>query len=124
MSNVRILNKCEIPLRPPGEDVALPGTEEKIGVIRGGAAQAKKIKIKITQQSDNQNLKKYISLHLLQVCQHIPSRCGVSQLQSILMQLELPHSHLKLLLNHLLFIYLHGGGLIQCRCPFSVFLQF
>lgn len=44
MSNVRILNKCEIPLHPPGKDVALPGTEEKIGVIRGGAAQAKKKK--------------------------------------------------------------------------------
>lgn len=42
MSNVRILNKCEIPLCPPGKDVALPGTEEKIGVIQGGAAQANK----------------------------------------------------------------------------------
>lgn len=41
MSKVRILNKCEIPLRPPGKDVALPGTEEKMGVIQGGAAQIK-----------------------------------------------------------------------------------
>lgn len=85
MSKVRILNKCEIPLRPPGKDVALPGTEEKMGVIQGGAAQ-----IKITQRSDRQSdfkktKKQHNSLHPLQVCRHIPSRCGVSELQSILM---------------------------------------
>lgn len=120
MSNVGILNKCEIPLRPPGKDVALPGTEKKMGVIQGGAAQ-----IKITEvRQAIRTSKTQKSLHPLQVCRHIPSRYGVSQLQSMLMQLECPDPHFKLLLKHLLCIYLHGGaGLIQRRCPFSVFLQ-
>lgn len=49
---MRILNKCEIPLRPPGKDVALPGTEKKIGVIQGGAVQTK---ITHRGQTANQN---------------------------------------------------------------------
>lgn len=43
--------------------MALPGTEEKMGVFQGGAAQTK------NQRSDRQSeLKKKNSLHLLQVC--------------------------------------------------------